>query len=334
MTATRAVLLAIILPIACGANSAAALTFMVFGDMPYAAPWVVDGQTRSDFDFLTDVLAPAVRDDETIDFAINVGDIGRPEFACNDDWLRDQRAFWLRELGKPVFYTPGDHDWTDCDRDTVPVPSSEMQRLRSLRLIMFGQPPALDGGWHYAQQPGFPENAMWRRQDVQFVTLHVVGTNDGLGQIQLDDPLVARQQVARRQRAVRDWLATAAAAAKEAGAAALVVAMQADPFRGWGKESCRVKGPETCDAFAELRTAIVATARDLDRPMLVVHGDTAAYCLDQPFGADAPAGLWRLNGPGDFKVIDGARVTTSPGSAVPFQVTGLLTGPLAPGACQ
>ena len=186
----------------------------------------------------------------------------------------------------------------------------------------------------FDQQPGFPENAMWRRQDVQFVTLHVVGTNDGLGQIQLDDPLVARQQVARRQRAVRDWLATAAAAAKEAGAAALVVAMQADPFRGWGKESCRVKGPETCDAFAELRTAIVATARDLDRPMLVVHGDTAAYCLDQPFGADAPAGLWRLNGPGDFKVIDGARVTTSPGSAVPFQVTGLLTGPLAPGACQ
>jgi hypothetical protein len=33
-----------------------------------------------------------------------------------------------------------------------------------------------------------------------------------------------------------------------------------------------------------------------------IHGDTNAYCLDQPF--DHSKNLWRLHAPGDFKYVD------------------------------
>ena len=315
------------------ASPAAALSFLVFGDMPYGAPWPEGGRYKTDFDFLKTVLAPAVRDDPTVDFVINYGDIGRPEYACSDDWLRGQQTFWRDEIGKPVFYTPGDNDWTDCDRAVVPAPVSELARLDAIRQVMFAASPVSDDGWHYRQQASFPENAIWRRQQVQFATLHVVGTNDGRGQILRDAAATARARVDRRQQAARKWLAEAVTEAKAAGAGALVVAMQADPFRGWGTAPCNTALPEKCDAFVELRAAFVEAAAALGRPMLVVHGDTADYCLDRPFGAGAPAGLWRLNGPGDFRVVDAVRVTVDVDAAVPFQVAGLSTGPLTSAPC-
>lgn len=331
MTVVRVLLLAL----AClSATPAAALTFLVHGDMPYGAPWPGGGKFKSDFDFLKTALAPALRDDTDIDFVIHYGDSGRPVYSCSDDWLRGQQTFWRNELVKPVFFTPGDNDWTDCDRALVPAPGSELERLAAIRRVLFGQRSGLGEDWHLRHQPSYPENALWRRDSVQFATLHVVGTNDGRGEILRDIAAIARARVDARQAAVRDWLTASVEEARSAGASALVVAMQADPFKGWGTVACSNAVPETCDAFLELRAAFVAAAKTFGRPMLVVHGDTSPYCLDRPFGADAPATLWRLNGPGDFSVIDASKVTVqADNAALPFRVEGLMTGPLPEAPC-
>jgi hypothetical protein len=71
------------------------------------------------------------------------------------------------------------------------------------------------------------------------------------------------------------------------------------------------------------------------KPVLLIHGDTNAYCLDQPFSTRQAPKLWRLNAPGDYQVIDAAVIAFDPASADrPFKVTGLLSGQPAPGVCD
>ena len=48
------------------------------------------------------------------------------------------------------------------------------------------------------RQDGYPENARWVDDGVTYVTLHVVGTNNGRAQILLDDVDFALAQVSAR----------------------------------------------------------------------------------------------------------------------------------------
>ena len=78
---------------------------------------------------------------------IHLGDLSRPETACSDNWLRQSPTFWQRELVKPVFYTPGDNDWADCDRESLAVRQSEIEGLQQLRTILFSSPKTVTPGW-------------------------------------------------------------------------------------------------------------------------------------------------------------------------------------------
>jgi len=96
-----------------------------------------------------------------IPFVIHLGDLGRPDVACTDSWLEKTRLFWENELIKPVFYTPGDNDWTDCDREKLVVRSKELERLDAVRRILFSQPKPLGSVWQYEEQASLPENQTW-----------------------------------------------------------------------------------------------------------------------------------------------------------------------------
>ena len=58
-----------------------------------------------------------------IQFTVNDGDLkagngtsGNPPSAGCDDPLYERALGWLNSLEKPAMFTPGDNDWTDCDR--------------------------------------------------------------------------------------------------------------------------------------------------------------------------------------------------------------------------
>src|SRR4029434_4150377 len=106
----------------------------------------------------------------------------------------------------PVFFTPGDNDWTDCDRKGVPNRMSELARLEAVRQIFFREPRRLGPECGYAQQGAVPENAMWRYAGGLFVTVHIVGTQNGRTEILLDPRDRALALVKARDTANRHWL--------------------------------------------------------------------------------------------------------------------------------
>jgi hypothetical protein len=308
------------------------IQFAAYGDMPYG---VIMPDGRSDAQVLTEDIAPEIRRRQDLPFVIHLGDLGRSQDVCTDAKLEEHKAFWATALRKPVFYTPGDNEWSDCDRPQLPAPTSELERLAAIRRIFFGQPKDMGPAWRYETQSAQPENALWWYAGVLLVTVHMVSTDNGREEIFLDDPVRAIAQVNDRDEANRLWLEHAFALATKWEAAAVVVATQLDPF---GPPESGLDAFTQCTnrpAYAAFCEQILVLSADLGKPVLLVHGDTNAYCLDQPFPTNRAPRLWRLNAPGDFKVIDAAVVSINPLHLNrPFEVNGLLSGQAAPRECD
>ena len=316
-----------------GPRPSAAVQFAAFGDLPYDVTVSDDG--RTDTSVYLESIVPMLRDRDDVAFVIHYGDTGRPKSACSDDWLRAQRRLWSEGIRKPVLYTPGDNDWTDCDRKNVPNRVSEVERLEAVRRIMFSTPPPVDASWRAARQDHQPENATWWVDSVRFVSVHVVGTSNGRAQILIDCCERTLALVDQRDAANRVWLERAFASATDGDTHALVIVTHVDPFGPDDLESTPYERCIAKPAYAALCEQIARGAANLGKPVLLVHGDSNAYCLDQPFPDWSGGQIWRLNGPGDFKYIDAALVRTAPDSATPaFTAFGLLSGEPVPSECD
>lgn len=308
------------------------VTFAAYGDMPYMVK-LPDG--RNDEQVLIEDIAPKMRQRNDIPFVIHVGDLGRPEHSCYDSWLEKTQKFWKEEIVKPVFFTPGDNDWTDCDRKNLKVRKSELERLDAIRKILFSQPKIVPAEWRYQQQNTLPENATWWYKGVRFVTQHIVGTNNGRTEILIDDPQKANKLVDIRDKENAKWLKDAFEMAKNDDTLAVVVANQLDPFEPDGSTSDVFSRCLNNNAYKGFCEQLQSLASELDKPVLLMHGDSHPYCLDQPFPVDKTPKLWRLNVPGDFKVIDAAFVSfDANNSKKPFKVTGILSGTEPPQVCD
>ncbi|MGF1543301.1 MAG: hypothetical protein ACFB00_02125 [Parvularculaceae bacterium] len=307
-------------------------SFVVIGDTPYA---------EEDEAMLAEAV-PAIK---SVDypFIVHIGDYKGGRGRC--DAAADARfAALLADLAPtPVFYTPGDNEWTDCDRHSNPETGerySALARLALIRTTFFAEPVPAPDDLAYVRQDGQPENAAWSYAGVQFATLHVVGTNNGRDWVTGDDASEAAAATDDRDAANLAWLERAFARAEENAASAVVVAMQADITDVKGKtvgEACTDAAPDakgTCDGFAALRQALAARAGAFGGHVLLIHGDTAPFTLNKTFPIEAPANLWRLNAAGDagvgatgfrYGVRDVTLVTIDPNAETPFAAKGLTT---------
>ncbi len=293
------------------------LTFVAIGDLPYD-----EAQEKT----VEAIIAPAIRDRQP-PFVIHLGDIKSGGLSCSDKLLTQRRDEIYSLYTGPVFYTPGDNDWTDCDRSSLTEPMPELERLDYLRRLFFSKPPALPAGSAYARQPEWTENARWTTGGVTFATVHVVGTNNGRDEILLDDVETALDLVDARDQANLEWLAATFDAAEEAGSAAVVIAMQADITKAALATPCSAEIRVLCDGFARFRDRLVRHAAAFRKPVLLMHGDTSPYCLDKRFGGRVARNLWRLNAPGDGLVIDAVEITVLPDDQkAPFAVKTLVGG--------
>jgi hypothetical protein len=244
-------------------------------------------------------------------FSVHVGDTkgGGP---CTDALYEKLRAQFDASR-HPFVYTPGDNEWLEC-RDAAGR-SVALERLARLRQVYFAGRETL-GASRFAQRAqdgclappveacgcgALPENRAWTTAGVAFATLHVVGENDNFGYD------LARDAEARcRREGNLRWLDEAASDALDSGAAALVVIMQANPWFS-------LRG--AYDAVVE---RLQAVARRLARPVLLVHGDTHIYAVDQPL-----EGVTRVETFGS-PFIGWVKVTVDPGASVPFRFDGRL----------
>ncbi len=301
--------------------------FVVMGDMPY---------TDIEYALLEHpdgAIATAVK---TLNppVLIHLGDFKKGRLSCSDELFNDHyRQIAYLHPHKTV-YTPGDNDWTDCDRFTTSTRYDELERLASLRQIFFQQDkhqltrdiPGL------IRQEGFIENARWKIDQIVFTTLHIPGTNNGRKEILRSNIQDALNAADVRDQSNEKWLQQLFTAAESA--LAVVIAFQADIFDiDHNKPVCTTENRTDCDGYRMIRDLIKNKAQQLNKPVLVIHGDSPAYCLHQPY--PTIPNLWRLNAPGDYKYIDVSQVSINPeNKASPFTVIGLLDPKPAPAICD
>lgn len=299
-----------------------AFSFIAIGDTPYS----VEEHVR-----LKKTVFPAILAANP-PFVVHYGDLKGGGEVCTEKLLFERRDEVLGLLPGRVFYTPGDNEWTDCDRAFLNPAFSELDRLDFLRRIFFGKPMELPDSWSYARQANFPENARWIKDDIFFVTVHLVSTNNGRLDILQDDIELALALVDARDQANRVWLEESFQRALKAGVKAMVIVTQADVSSPDAGGPCTGNSRMSCDAFQDFRDNLrllagkFAERNQPRKPVLLLHGDTNSYCLDKKFGGKSAPNLWRLNAWGDFTTpADATVVTVNPADAqTPFAAETLL----------
>lgn len=254
---------------AAGGARAERLAFAVMGDTPYF-PFEAVAVER-----LLDQLG-----NEPLAFVIHVGDIKASFYSCTDELLRERVAL-LDRSPLPLVYTPGDNEWTDCGtaRGGGFDPN---ERLDFLRELAFRAPVSLgrrrigletQGREAQGRDPAFAryrENVRWRAGPALFVTINIPGSNNGLGR-----GIPADRELAERMKANISWLDEAVRIASDPAIAVLAIAFQGNPLFAPTER----RSP---DGYGTLRAALARIARNLAKPIVVIHGDTHTYRVDRP----------------------------------------------------
>ena len=250
-----------------------AFAFGVYGDGPYY-PWEEPRARR----LLADAEASAV------DFLIHIGDIlGTP---CSDEMMRERRSR-LEGVKVPVVYTPGDNEWADCHADEAGG-YDPLERLATLREIFFDDPATSLGACpmavtSQAKDAGFaefPENTRWDRGGFIFATLHIVGSFNATALFPGRDHR-HDAEVRRRSGAALAWMDGVFREASSTGASGVVLAVHANVRleRGGG------------GAYEPFVSALRNHVAAFPGEVLLIHGDTHDYRLDQPLTDDGGAVL-------------------------------------------
>src|SRR5262245_29312265 len=214
-------------------NANDAYAIGLWGDLPYSDVQETPGIPNLIADINSQKLA----------FTVNDGDLKQGNGAPICDNALYQRALgWFNSLEAPAIFTPGDNDWTDCDRPNNGSFSS-LERLSHERKILFSTPNTL-GQRTFVQEvqatplclgekpdpahTRFPEpcveNRRWTYGRVTYATLNVQGTCNNRCGDGADEP-----EFLARNPADIAWLRQTFAVAKANGSVAVMLIAQADP---------------------------------------------------------------------------------------------------------
>lgn len=98
---------------------------MAIGDLPYHLP--------DDFERFERMIQQI--NDVNPAFTLHVGDIKSGKVPCSDEYYEKIKNYF-NAFEKPLIYTPGDNEWTDCDRELCGSYDPE-ERLDKLRQLFF-----------------------------------------------------------------------------------------------------------------------------------------------------------------------------------------------------
>jgi hypothetical protein len=218
-------------------------------------------------------------------FSIHVGDFKSGSTVCSDEEFAHQHAHFQRFKGA-VVYTPGDNEWTDCHRanngqyDPLERLAALRQRFYTTGRSLGQQPLALQNQSDVMPSHGrYVENQRWMHQGTLFATLHIVGSNNNF---ETRDP-AAVQEFFERDAANVAWIEATFEQARQRQASALVLALQADVFE---TKTLWADFPAWSGFRKSVGDTLLPLARRWGKPVLVVHGDSHQFKIDQPFQLD------------------------------------------------
>src|SRR5438132_1912250 len=103
----------------------------LWGDLPYSTVQATSGVPNLIADMNAQDLA----------FTVHDGDLKSGSSPCTDD-VYTQALSYFGSLRAPAAFTPGDNDWTDCDRPAAGAYNSR-ERLDHERQLIFSTPYSL-----------------------------------------------------------------------------------------------------------------------------------------------------------------------------------------------
>ena len=230
--------------------------------------------------------------------------------------IYSQGLAYFNSLKDPAIFTPGDNDWTDCDR-TSNGGFNSLERLQYERSLFFSTDKSLGqkpmklevqstpqclGTTSLTGSPTFStpcvENRRWTFKKVTYATLNVQGTCNNLCSSGTGDPAIsdATAQAARvaeytaREAADEQWLQDTFDKANSEGSAAVMIIWQADPgFDTSGYQGAPPRNPLTLaetdanpDGFHDLLTKLRDLTIAFKKPVVLVHGDSHYFMVDKP----------------------------------------------------
>jgi hypothetical protein len=229
----------------------------LWGDLPYSAVQENPGIPN----LIADLNAAQIQ------FTVNEGEwkagngtTANPPSSNCDDALYARALGWLNSLERPAMFTPGDNDWTDCDR-TSNGGFNSVERLDHERALFFATNESLGKKTLTQEVQSTPlckgfltattftdvpcvENRRWEFKGVMYATVNVQGTcnnlcSSGSGDAPATDadpntPGIQFAQLRLDEYTARNaadiaWLQESFAKAKANGDAAIMIIGQADP---------------------------------------------------------------------------------------------------------
>lgn len=257
-----ALLIAILLVAISAASGQRPFSFFAIGDMPYHNPEDI-GKFRK--------LTAAINDEKPA-FTVHVGDLKNGASICSDDYFKMMLGL-LNQFRAPLIYTPGDNEWTDCDRPAAGG-YDPLERLSLLRKLYFhkeeslGQKPLkLTSQKHTPGYEEFVENLMWHRKGITFATAHVVGSNNNFRGVH-----EINEEFYQREKANIQWLTEIFEKARARKDAALVIVIHA----GMNYVKSETNG------YTAIVEKLRKEVKDFQKPVLLVYGDHHRFQISKP----------------------------------------------------
>jgi hypothetical protein len=258
----------------------------LWGDLPYSPAQEATG--------LPNLLADM--NNSQLEFTVHNGDLKQGSGSPCDDALYVRALGWFNSLDRAAMFTPGDNDWTDCDRPANGGYNSR-ERLDHERQVFFGTNRSL--GRHPITQEvqttpaclgvagpvRCVENRRWTVKDVTYVTVNLPGSCNNRCDTAPDE---AEYQA--RNTADIAWLHETFEQAKADGSAAIMIIAQANPgFDLSDPTRAPLRNPRTLvettqpDGFHDFLSALRDEVIAFKRPVAYVHGDSHYFRIDKPF---------------------------------------------------
>jgi hypothetical protein len=258
----------------------------LIGDMPYDA----NGQAQT----------PAVIDAinaSGVDFSLFDGDTmsGKGDLCTDGNYARIKSDFFDK-FNKPVFYSIGDNEWTDCDRPVKGAydPNERLAKVRSLffkdangNYITLGK-GAL-AGVQIQHDPNYPELQLFTYKKITFIVPHIPGSADNAAVT--SDKYKTYNDLAKdgdaTEYAARDaadvaWIQKGFKEAADKGSNGVIIVEQANlDWEGYVAGTAAPNNEFTA-AFDNVKQAILTGTLAFKKPVLVQNGDEHWYQVDMP----------------------------------------------------
>ena len=266
-----------------GEDSRTPYAIGLWGDLPYNSTQATVGVPNLIADMNSQKLA----------FTAHDGDLKSGGSECTDA-VYTQAIGYFNSLHAAAIFTPGDNDWTDCDRNPAYSSRAQLDKERALFFatkFSLGQKPLKQEVQSTPLCLGVNgavpcvENRRWTFNGVTYATLNIQGSCNNLCDT-APDPA----EFNARNQADIVWMRETFDEAKANRTSAIMLIAQANP--GWDLSDgtrAPLRNPRTLaetdgqpDGFMEFLSALRDQVIAFRKPVAYVHGDSHYFRVDKP----------------------------------------------------